>query len=123
MAFVFLDKRNILIAVLIVAVAFVLGIIIGHYGTKQSEPGKSGFEDQFSMESELIKEALKDVNSDRLRSFHKTLTKEPHIAGQRRDQELTKLIQKAWMDMGIDHVELAEFDFYLSWPNQVLTIY
>ena len=49
----------------------------------------------------------------------KELTKEPHIAGQRRDNELTKLIQKAWMDMSFDHVELAEFDFYLSWPNQV----
>ena len=49
----------------------------------------------------------------------KELTKEPHIAGQRRDNELTKLIQKAWMDMSFDHVELAEFDFYLSFPNQV----
>ena len=49
----------------------------------------------------------------------KQLTKEPHIAGLRRDNELTKLIQKAWMDMSFDHVELAEFDFYLSWPNQV----
>ena len=52
----------------------------------------------------------------------KQLTKEPHIAGQRRDNELTKLIQKAWMDMSFDHVELAEFDFYLSWPNQVILI-
>ena len=49
----------------------------------------------------------------------KELTKEPHIAGQRRDNELTKLIQKAWMDMSFDHVELAEFDFYLSFPKQV----
>ena len=49
----------------------------------------------------------------------KELTKEPHIAGQQRDNELTKLIQKAWMDMSFGHVELAEFDFYLSWPNQV----
>ena len=49
----------------------------------------------------------------------KQLTKEPHIAGLRRDNELTKLIQKSWMDMSFDHVELAEFDFYLSWPNQV----
>ena len=28
-------------------------------------------EDQFSMEAELIKEALDNVNSDSLRSFHK----------------------------------------------------
>ena len=24
--------------------------------------------------------------------------------------------------MGLDRVELAEYDFYLSWPNQVITI-
>ena len=79
-------------------------------------------EDQFSMESDLIKEALINVDSNRLRSFHKSLTKEPHIAGRKRDQELTKYIQKAFMDMSFDHVELAEFDFNLSWPNQVLLI-
>ena len=32
---------------------------------------KTIMEDQFSMEAELIKEALDNVNSDSLRSFHK----------------------------------------------------
>ena len=26
------------------------------------------------------------------------------------------------IDMGLDRVELAEYDFYLSWPNHVLII-
>ena len=76
--------------------------------------------DQFSSEKELIKETLENVNTNNLRSYLKELTKEPHIAGQRRDNQLIDYIQKAWTDMGLDRVELAEYDFYLSWPNQVI---
>ena len=78
--------------------------------------------DQFSSEKELIKETLENVDTNNLRSYLKELTKEPHIAGHRRDNQLIDYIQKAWTDMGLDRVELAEYDFYLSWPNQVLNI-
>ena len=78
--------------------------------------------DQFSSEKELIKETLENVGTNNLRSYLKELTKEPHIAGHRRDNQLIDYIQKAWTDMGLDRVELAEYDFYLSWPNQVLNI-
>ena len=26
--------------------------------------------------------------------------------------------REAWIQMGMDNVHLAEYDFYLSWPNQ-----
>ena len=78
--------------------------------------------DQFLSEKELIKETLENVDTNILRSYLKELTKEPHIAGHRRDNQLIDYIQKAWTDMGLDRVELAEYDFYLSWPNQVLNI-
>ena len=78
--------------------------------------------DQFLSEKELIKETLENVDTNNLRSYLKELTKEPHIAGHRRDNQLIDYIQKAWTDMGLDRVELAEYDFYLSWPNQVLNI-
>ena len=68
---------------------------------------------------DLIKEALENVNSDNLRAYLKELTKEPHIAGHPRDNELIEYIRKTWTDMGLDRVELTEYDFYLSWPNQV----
>ena len=76
MAFVFLDKRNVIIAIVILVSIFVLGIIIGWYSDPKNEPSKAEslvktiMEDQFSMEAKLIKEALDNVNSDRLRSFH-----------------------------------------------------
>ena len=77
MAFVFLDKRNVIIGTVVLIVIFVLGIIIGGYSNPKNEPSqaeslvKTIMEDQFSMEAKLIKEALANVNSDRLRSFHK----------------------------------------------------
>ena len=77
MAFVFLDKRNLIIGTVVLIVIFVLGIIIGLYSGPKNEPSKAEalvqtiMEDQFSIEADLIKEALESVNSDRLRSFHK----------------------------------------------------
>ena len=77
MAFVFLDKRNVIIGTVALIVIFVLGIIIGRYSGPKNEPSKAEalvntiMEDQFSIEADLIKEALESVNSDRLRSFHK----------------------------------------------------
>ena len=41
----------------------------------------------------MVKRAIKDVSSTNLRSYHKELTKAPHIAGLKRDQELTQWIK------------------------------
>ena len=75
--------------------------------------------DQFAEEKDMIAEILEEVDSDHIRSYLKELTSEPHIAGHRRDDELTQWIKKTWEDNGLDYVELATYDFYLSWPNKV----
>ena len=121
-------KRNIIIGSVILAIVFSLGVIIGHFGRKIPKPEKTKAEalvntlmsDQFSNEKDLIKEALENVDSNNLRLYLKELTRGPHIAGHRRDNELIEYIQKTWTDIGLDRVELTEYDFYLSWPNQVL---
>ena len=131
MTVLYLDKRNMVIGVVTLAVVFCLGIVIGHYGRDASSGGSAGMSeaealvdkimnDQFSHERDLVTQALEDVNSDNLRSYLKRLTKEPHIAGSKQDEELVEYIKDAWIDMGLDRVELAEYDFYLSWPNHVL---
>jgi len=131
MTVLYLDKRNVVIGVVTLAVVFCLGIVIGHYGRDASSGGSAGMSeaealvdkimnDQFSHERDLVTQALEDVNSDNLRSYLKRLTKEPHIAGSKQDEELVEYIKDAWIDMGLDRVELAEYDFYLSWPNHVL---
>ena len=75
--------------------------------------------DQFSIEKDLVEEALENVDPNYLRESLKTLTKEPHIAGHRRDNELIDYIRQTWIDNGLDRVEIAEYDLYLSWPNKV----
>ena len=104
MAFVFLDKRNVIIGVVILAVIFSLGVIIGYYG-HENPPGKdrseaealisSIMDDQFVNEKDLVLEAMESVSTETLRVYLKYLTKEPHIAGHRRDNELILWIQKA----------------------------
>ena len=42
----------------------------------------------------MVHKVIKDVDSTRLRNYHKELTKAPHIAGLRRDQELTGWIKE-----------------------------
>ena len=81
---------------------------------------------------------MSKVSSEKLRSYLKELTREPHIAGQvsdpcknnkefeeskqvndqARDEALTNWIKETWEAQGgMDEVKLAEYDFYLSWPN------
>jgi len=72
----------------------------------------------FATEQKMIAKALEDVDAKRLRRYLKYLTDQPPIAAQDRDDRLTDWIMSNWLEAGIDKVELATYDFYLSWPNQ-----
>ena len=108
---------------------FSFGIIIGYFGKSSdssSEESKAAeklmkqlTQDQFANEEDLIKETLENVSTEKLRSYLEELTRQPHIAGHKRDNELTEWIKTEWTEMGFDQVELATYDFYLTWPNKV----
>ena len=53
-----------------------------------------------------------------MREYHEFLTKEPHIAALKRDKRLVEWMVDEWKASGLDNVELATYDMYLSWPNQ-----
>ena len=111
----------------VISLIFGFGIIIGYVynGTNDCAVDNPQTEnlfvnqDQFTNEKILVKEALENVSPKQIRAYLKKLTKEPHIAGHDRDEELTKWIEESWTKMGLDHVELATYDFYLNWPNSV----
>ena len=42
----------------------------------------------------MVHKIIKEVDTNRLRNYHKELTKAPHIAGLKRDKELTEWIKK-----------------------------
>ena len=106
---------------------FSLGIIIGYFGKSSNSSEESKAEklmkqltqDQFANEEDLIKETLENVSTEKLRSYLQELTKKPHIAGHEKDDDLTDWIKIEWTEMGFDQVELATYDFYLTWPNKV----
>lgn len=118
LALLFVDKKTVVIGVLVLAASFALGVIIGYFGKSDgNEVIERYVTDQFKTNQDMVLKVIKDVDTTKLREYHKFLTEAPHIAGLQRDQQLTGWIQKEWTDEGLDRVELAEYDFYLSWPN------
>lgn len=112
---VFLERKFIIFACVVVAASFILGIIIGYFSKSSSENEsklKSGHDIL-----DFVKKAHKKLNAEQIRTYHKFLTKEPHIAGLKRDNELTDWIKEEWESHGLDKVTLAEYNFYLSWPD------
>lgn len=123
MAILYFEKKIIFFGATVVVLAFVVGVMIGSYsndGTSQdSEMMKIPVADRSVLsDEEMIDSAINDVSTDNLREYLKNLTKEPHIAGQKRDKELIKWIRESWESFGFDTTETAEYDFLLSWPNQ-----
>jgi N-acetylated-alpha-linked acidic dipeptidase len=124
MTVVYLERKIVFGGVLIVAVAFVFGVVIGFFGKTSGNDlaDAPAFErlvqDKFRDEQEMMQKVMDGVDTDKIKSYFEVLTKEPHIAALRRDKELVKWIQNEWKSAGLDHVELAEYDVYLSWPNQ-----
>ena len=64
-----------------------------------------------------ISSVLGSVESDRIRSYLKFLTAEPHIAAGPRDLELTDWIRDKWTEFGLDTVSLDTYNFLLSFPD------
>ncbi len=123
MTVIYLERKIILGGALVVAVAFVFGVLIGFFGKSGgNENGGPMFErlvqDKFQVEQEMVRKLIADVDATKIRSFHQELTREPHIAALKRDKELVTWMVEQWKAAGLDRVELAEYDFYLSWPNQ-----
>ena len=46
----------------------------------------------------MVLKIIKDVDTDKLRAYHKELTLAPHIAGLQRDGQLTDWIKKVDSD-------------------------
>ena len=125
MTVVFLERKVILGGALVVALAFVIGVLIGFYGKGDSHPVIESdtlvaklVQDKFEDESDMRTKFIEKIDGPKLREFLKYLTAEPHIAALRRDQELTEWIKDSWEDMGLDRVELQDYNYFLTWPNQ-----
>jgi hypothetical protein len=88
MAFLFLDKRNVIIGSVVLAVIFSLGIIIGYYGRQM--PDSSGSKGDLILEgiftflpilkiSNEMCESLKSVNSNFTLAVHSQNSDRPRL--------------------------------------------
>lgn len=117
MGVVFVDRKIIGIGVLVAATIFVVGILIGHFSTTGGN-GPTNQSSSNSASEKFLAKVLDSVESEKLRGYLEFLTKEPHIAELRRDQELVQWTQDSWEQAGLDRVEQVGYDVLLTWPNQ-----
>ena len=103
------------------ASVFIFGVVIGYFGKPSTVSDNSLMRalvaDKLVASPDLVFNVMKEIDTNMIRDYLKELSKEPHIAGLKRDNELTEWIKTKWEDAGLDHVDLAEYDFFLSWPN------
>jgi N-acetylated-alpha-linked acidic dipeptidase len=56
------------------------------------------------------------IRPEHCRREHRIFTKEPHMAGTRRNYELARYIADQWRAYGLEDVSLIEHPVYLPWP-------
>ncbi|HLE61779.1 MAG TPA: PA domain-containing protein, partial [Pyrinomonadaceae bacterium] len=64
----------------------------------------------------LETELIDTIRPEHCRREHRIFTKEPHMAGTRRNYELAQYMAEQWRAYGLDDVSLIEHPVYLPWP-------
>ncbi|KAL6091460.1 hypothetical protein STEG23_018295, partial [Scotinomys teguina] len=63
-------------------------------------------------------ELLSEMKAENIRSFLRSFTKFPHLAGTEQNLLLAKKIQTQWKRFGLDSANLVHYDVLLSYPNE-----
>jgi N-acetylated-alpha-linked acidic dipeptidase len=67
----------------------------------------------------LERRILRLPSTDRIKSDHRHLTEEPHVAGSPRDRELAEWTAARWRAAGLEEVQIVEHDVLLPYPEEV----
>ena len=115
-------KKNVLLAVGAVVTIFTAGLLTGHFGINSSGgvEGDGGGEGETIRRDEVerrIQEALREVESQSIRSYLQELSASPHLAAGPRDRQLAHWIKETWLGFGLDSVSLQSYNFLLSYPD------
>ena len=52
--------------------------------------------------------------------YFRYFSKEPHLAGSKRNYDLAQYIAKKWKEYGFDQVEMAKYDVLMTSPRKDL---
>ncbi|KAM8923738.1 N-acetylated-alpha-linked acidic dipeptidase 2 isoform 2-T2 [Lycaon pictus] len=61
---------------------------------------------------------VSEMKAENIKSFLRSFTKLPHLAGTEQNLLLAKKIQTQWKKFGLDSAKLVHYDVLLSYPNE-----
>ncbi|XP_057605280.1 N-acetylated-alpha-linked acidic dipeptidase 2 isoform X2 [Hippopotamus amphibius kiboko] len=61
---------------------------------------------------------VSEMKAENVKSFLRSFTELPHLAGTEQNLLLAKKIQSQWKQFGLDSAELVHYDVLLSYPNE-----
>ncbi|XP_036866920.2 N-acetylated-alpha-linked acidic dipeptidase 2 isoform X6 [Manis javanica] len=61
---------------------------------------------------------VSEMKAENIKSFLRSFTKLPHLAGTEQNLLLAKKIQAQWKKFGLDSAKLVHYDVLLSYPNE-----
>ncbi|XP_021573647.1 N-acetylated-alpha-linked acidic dipeptidase 2 isoform X2 [Carlito syrichta] len=92
---------------------FLAGFMMGWFIKPVKETATSDRHHQ-SIRWKLVSE----MNAENIKSFLRSFTRLPHLAGTEQNLLLAKKIQTQWKTFGLDSANLVHYDVLLSYPNE-----
>ncbi|XP_063802202.1 aminopeptidase NAALADL1 [Pseudophryne corroboree] len=98
-------------------VILAIGLLIGHFGISKTPSWAK--ELSKDVDENFIREFMKEVNNRNIEENLRQLSKSPHIATSRGDEETVNFILSRWKDKdsGLDDAKEERYNVYLSFPN------
>ena len=82
-----LDRRVVAGLAAGAAACFILGALVGHFGSSSSGEGPQEQREERAVQDEdFVKRVLETMDADSIKGFLEILAKEPHIAASERDR-------------------------------------
>uniref|UniRef100_A0A667H2N2 N-acetylated-alpha-linked acidic dipeptidase 2 n=1 Tax=Lynx canadensis TaxID=61383 RepID=A0A667H2N2_LYNCA len=97
----------------VVLASFLAGFMVGWF-IKPFKESTTSLGYHQSMRWNLVSE----MKAENIKSFLRSFTKLPHLAGTEQNLLLAKKIQTQWKKFGLDSAELVHYDVLLSYPNE-----
>ncbi|XP_001633754.2 N-acetylated-alpha-linked acidic dipeptidase 2 isoform X1 [Nematostella vectensis] len=76
------------------------------------------FQQGYSKKKDYMKELEEFLMARNMEENLRYLSKKPHVAGSRRNNELATEIARRWREYGFDKVEMPKYDMLLSLPDE-----
>ncbi|XP_031200523.1 N-acetylated-alpha-linked acidic dipeptidase 2 isoform X2 [Mastomys coucha] len=105
--------RSLGMCITAVLASFIAGFTVGWFIKPLKETTTSAGYHQ-SIQQKLLSE----MKAENIRSFLRSFTKLPHLAGTEQNLLLAKEIQTQWKKFGLDSANLVHYDVLLSYPNE-----